>query len=116
MTTCARRGFSRARPTKTAWWSKPIFRTKTAVEQALLLRGHADFVDEATYETFVRDVIERKRNQPAARRLAEERPYLRPLPPAPVPNYTTCTCVVRRWITIRVGGRTYSVPSRLDRK
>ncbi len=49
------------------------FRTKTAVEQALLLRGHADFVDEATYETFVRDVIERKRNTPAARRLAEER-------------------------------------------
>jgi len=89
------------------------FRTKSAVEQALLLRGHADFVDEATYETFVREVIERKRNTPAARRLAEERPYLRPLPPAPIPNYTTCTCVVRRWSTIRVGGRTYSVPSRL---
>ncbi len=30
-------------------------------------------------------------------RLAEERPYLRPLPPAPVPNFTTFTCVVRRW-------------------
>jgi len=89
------------------------FRTKTAVEQALLLRGHADFVDEASYETFVRDVIERKRNAPASRRLAEERPYLRPLPAAPVPNYTTFTCVVRRWSTIRVGKRTYSVPSRL---
>ena len=89
------------------------FRTKTAVEQALLLRGHGDFVDEATYEGFVREVIERKRNAPAARRLAEERPFLRPLPAAPVPNYTTFTCVVRRWSTIRVGGRTYSVPSRL---
>jgi hypothetical protein len=89
------------------------FRTKTAVEQALLLRGYADFGDEATYEAFVRDVIERKRNEPAARRLADERPYLRPLPPAPVPNYTTFTCVVRRWSTIRVGKRTYSVPSRL---
>ena len=89
------------------------FRTKSAVEQALLLRGHADFGDEATYEGFVREVIERKRNGPAARRLAEERPHLRPLPGAPVPNYTTCTCVVRRWSTIRVGGRTYSVPSRL---
>jgi hypothetical protein len=66
------------------------FRTKTAVEQALLLRGHADFVDEATYEAFVREVIDRKRNAPAARRLAEERPHLRALPPAPVPNYTTC--------------------------
>jgi len=48
------------------------FRTKTAVEQALLLRGHADFDDEATYEAFVREVIERKRNEPAAHRLAEE--------------------------------------------
>ena len=89
------------------------FRTKTAVEQALLLRGHADFVDEVTYEAFVREVIERKRNGPAASRLADERPYLRPLPLAPVPNYTTFTCVVRRWSTIRVGKRTYSVPSRL---
>lgn len=43
------------------------FRTKTAVEQALLLRGHADFVDEATYEAFVRDVVERRRNTPAER-------------------------------------------------
>jgi hypothetical protein len=89
------------------------FRTKTAVEQALLLRGHADFVDEASYTRFVREVIDRKRNAPAARRLAEERPYLRPLPAAPVPDYTTFTCVVRRWSTIRVGKRTYSVPSRL---
>jgi hypothetical protein len=89
------------------------FRTKTAVAQALLLRGHADFVDEATYEGFVRAVIERKRNEPAAARLAEERPCLRALPSAPVPNYTTFTCVVRRWSTIRVGKRTYSVPSRL---
>jgi hypothetical protein len=89
------------------------FRTKTAVEQALLLRGHVDFADEAAYEGFVRDVVDRKRNAPAARRLAEERPYLQPLPPTPVPNYTTFTCVVRRWSTIRVGKRTYSVPSRL---
>ena len=72
-----------------------------------------DFADEAGYEAFVREVIERKRNAPAARRLADERPHLRPLPAAPVPNYTTFTCVVRRWSTIRVGKRTYSVPSRL---
>lgn len=89
------------------------FRTKTAVEQALLLRGHGEFVDEATYEAFVRDVIDRKRNGPAASRLADERPYLHALPSAPVPNHTTFTCVVRRWSTIRVGKRTYSVPSRL---
>jgi hypothetical protein len=89
------------------------YRTKTAIEQALLLRGHAEFADEASYEAFAREVIERKRNAPAAARLASERPYLRALPPAPVPNYTPFTCVVRRWSTIRVGRRTYSVPSRL---
>ena len=89
------------------------FRAKSAIAQALLLRGHADFVDESSYEAFVREVIERKRNAPAARRLAEERPYLRALPAAPVPEYTMFTCVVRRWSTIRVGKRAYSVPSRL---
>ena len=89
------------------------YRTKSAIEQALLLRGHADFPDEARYEAFGREVIERKRNGPATRRLAEERPHLRPLPAAPVPNDTRFTCVVRRWSTIRVGNRTYSVPSRL---
>ncbi|HMF98069.1 MAG TPA: IS21 family transposase [Vicinamibacterales bacterium] len=87
--------------------------TKTAVEQALLLRGSRDFVDEAAYATFVHDVIERKRNHAAARRLADERPHLRPLPPAAIPSYTTFICQVRRWSTIHLGGRTYSVPSRL---
>jgi Mu transposase, C-terminal domain len=87
--------------------------SKRTVAQALLLRGHADFPDEAAYLGFVRSVIERKQNGPAAARVAEERRHLRPLPSAPVPNYTTYTCVVRRWSTIRVSGRTYSVPSRL---
>jgi hypothetical protein len=87
--------------------------TKTAVEQALLLRGSRDFTDEATYTTFVQEVIERKRNHAAARRLADERRHLRPLPAAAIPSYTTFTCQVRRWSTIHLGGRTYSVPSRL---
>lgn len=88
-------------------------RLKTAVDQALLLRGHRDFVDEAGYTGFVRAVIERKRNAPAAVRLAEERRHLRPLPSTAIPSYTTFTCQVRRWSTIHVGSRTYSVPSRL---
>jgi hypothetical protein len=89
------------------------YRLKTAVAQALLLRGHREFADEATYTAFVRAVIERKRNVPAAARLAEERRHLRPLPASAIPSYTTFTCQVRRWSTIHVGGRTYSVPSRL---
>ena len=89
------------------------FRTKTAIEQALLLRGDTDFVDESAYLSFVRVVIDQERNTPSAARLAEERAYLRPLPAARVPEYTTFQCRVRKWSTIRVGGRIYSVPSRL---
>ena len=89
------------------------FRTKTALEQALLLRGERDFVDESGYLGFVRAVVDEARNRAAASRLAEERPYLRPLPSARIPEYTTFRCVVRKWSTIRVGGRIYSVPSRL---
>ena len=71
------------------------FRTTTAIEQALLLRGDRDFVDEAAYLRFVRAVVDEARNAPAAARLAEERPYLRPLPSARVPEYTTFQCRVR---------------------
>ena len=62
------------------------FRMKTAVEQALLLRGATDFVDEAAYLTFVRAVVDRTRNRAAAARLAEERPHLRPLAGGPGPG------------------------------
>ncbi len=89
------------------------FRTKTAVEQALLLRGDRDFIDEAAYLRFVRVVVDEARNTPAATRLAEERAYLRPLPSARIPEHTTFQCRVRKWSTIRVGGRIYSVPLRL---
>ena len=89
------------------------FRTKTAIEQALLLRGSRDFDDESAYLRFVRAVVDEERNRPAASRLAEERLFLRPLPAARVPEHTTFRCRVRKWSTIRVGGRIYSVPSRL---
>ena len=89
------------------------FRTKTAIAQALLLRGHTDFVDESAYLAFVRAVVEQERNTGTATRLAEERPHLRPLPAARVPEHTTFHCRVRRWSTIRIGSRVHSVPSRL---
>ena len=89
------------------------FQTKTAIEQALLLRGDRDFVDESAYLCFVRGVVDEERNRPAAARLDEERVFLQPLPAARIPEYTTFQCRVRKWSTIRVGGRIYSVPSRL---
>src|SRR5215218_2571818 len=78
-------------------------RLKALLAQALLVRGHAAFDDVAAYW----------RNRPAAARVAEERAALRPLPSAPIPSYTSYYPVVRRWSTIRVAHRTYSVPAQL---
>jgi hypothetical protein len=88
-------------------------RVKALLAQALLVRGHADFADEITYEQFVQDVVEDWRNRPAAARLLDERPRLRALPSSPIPSYTRYESKVRRWSTIRVAHRTYSVPARL---
>lgn len=88
-------------------------RLKALVAQALLVRGHADFADVAAYDGFVQEVVAYWRNRPAAARLAEERPAFRALPSAAIPSYTTYYPVVRRWSTIRVAHRTYSVPAQL---
>ena len=89
------------------------YRTKRAVAEALVLRGSHDFESVETYAAFVRDVIDRSHNRKIADALAVERDKLRALPSAPVPSHTTYRVQVRRWSTIRIGGRTYSVPSRL---
>jgi hypothetical protein len=86
---------------------------KSLVSQALLLRGHRDFPSLDAYTAFLHDVVERRCNQPIAAALAAERPHLRPLPAAPVPSYTCFHPHVRRWSTIRLASRTYSVPARL---
>jgi hypothetical protein len=89
------------------------FRTKDAVEQALVIRGSKDFATVDEYVAFVRDVVERGHNRKIADRLSVERGKLKPLPTAALPSYTTYGPRVRRWSTIRVCKRTYSVPSRL---
>ena len=87
-------------------------RLKTALAQALIIRGSRDFPSVAAYSAFVQGVVE-KRNRRVQGKLAEERRHLRPLPPAAVPEYTTWRTKVKKWSTIRVTNRTYSVPSRL---
>ena len=87
-------------------------RLKTALAQALIIRGSRDFPSVAAYSAFVQAVVE-KRNRRVQGKLAEERRHLRPLPPAAVPEYTTWRTKVKKWSTIRVTNRTYSVPSRL---
>jgi len=88
------------------------YRLKTALAQALIIRGSRDFPSVAAYSAFVQGVVE-KRNRRAQGKLSEERRHLRPLPPAAVPEYTTWRTKVKKWSTIRVTNRTYSVPSRL---
>ncbi len=88
-------------------------RIKSLLAQALVLRGSTDFASAQEWEAFAREVVERRINRHVLRALDIERPLLRPLPSMPVPCYTRWTPTVRRWSTIRVGGRTYSVPSRL---
>jgi hypothetical protein len=86
---------------------------KSAVAQELVLRGSRDFESPEAYLAFVRGVVAKRRNRGTEAALAEEQAHLRPLPSAPVPEYTVFHPRVRRWSTVRVGGKTYSVPSRL---
>jgi len=88
-------------------------RTKSILAQALLLRGACDFRSIEDYQQWLRAVVDREHNSSLGERLLEERHHLRPLPPAPIPAYTKISARVRRWSTIRVQDRTYSLPSRL---
>ena len=88
------------------------YRLKRALAEALVLRGSRDFESVEAYTDFVQAVVA-KRNGRVEARLIEERAALRPLPPKPVPAYTRYEVRVRKWSTIRVSNKTYSVPSRL---
>jgi hypothetical protein len=85
---------------------------KSALDQALVLRGSRDFASVAKYMELVREIRDRI-NAPKAARLAEEQPHLLPLPSCRLPAYTTYTATVRQWSTIHFAHRVYSVPSRL---
>lgn len=84
---------------------------KQALKQALVLRGSPDFDSVAQYQAFIHEVIERALNQGDA--LAAEKPCLQALPSARVASHTMSRPKVRRWSTVRLGNRSYSVPSRL---
>jgi transposase len=86
---------------------------KSALEQALLLRGIRDFPSVEAYMAFVGQVVEATFHQGREARLAEERAVLKPLPSSRVPEYTRVVVDVRKWSTVPVAGHIYSVPSRL---
>jgi transposase len=86
---------------------------KSAIDQALLVRGSRDFETVAAYMAFVQRIVEEKFHRGREDHLAKERAVLRPLPAYRLPEYTRVRGRVRKWSTLQVGGRTYSVPSRL---
>ena len=88
------------------------YRLKDAVDQALILRGSRDFHTDDDYAQFVQEMVA-KRNRLVMGKLEQEMACLRPLPPAPLPEYVNYRSKVRKWSTIQAAGQTYSVPSRL---
>ena len=85
---------------------------KKAVAQALLLRGGRDFTQRAEYLAFLREVT-RRRNAGRQKRLDEERPLLRPLPPRRQESCKRVSVTVSKGSLIRVQRNLYSVHSRL---
>jgi hypothetical protein len=86
---------------------------KTAIDQALLLRGSRDFSSRGEYEQFLHQLIER-RNQGRRDKFAEEQALLGELPPSRLDHVRRERGIkVRRSSTIQVKRNTYSVPSRL---
>jgi transposase InsO family protein len=85
---------------------------KTALDQALRLRGSRRFDDRAGYETFVDQVVQRF-NARAAKRLAVERPMLKLLPPRRTAEYEEIPARVSKYAIFTVKGAQYSAPSQL---
>jgi len=85
---------------------------KTAIDQALLLRGSRDFTSRAEYQAFL-DGMFQKKNAGRSQRFEEEREALGRLPAKPLPFFGTVEVKVRNSSTICVRKNTYSVPSRL---
>lgn len=86
---------------------------KSALEQALVLRGSRAFDSVEAYLAFVGRTRDRLVEGKPSARLAEERRHLLPLPSTRLPSYTTYRATVRQWSTIHFARRAYSVPSRL---
>jgi hypothetical protein len=86
---------------------------KSALRQALVIRGSRDFPSVDAYTGFVGGIRDQLNDGRPTVLLAEERKRLRPLPPTRLPEFSVYTAVVRPWSTIHFAKRTYSVPSRL---
>jgi hypothetical protein len=86
---------------------------KTAIDQALLLRGSRDFETVDAYRKFLLQVVERRNSHRQDKFLLEQQ-HLHELPLEKIDHRTFCAGIrVSRSSVIRVKKNTYSVPSRL---
>jgi hypothetical protein len=87
-------------------------RFKTAVDQALMMRGSRDFDDRAAYQQFLSELFARC-NKGRTERFAEERPRLGALPAHRIDAWHRRQVRVTQGSTIRIRTNIYSVPSQL---
>lgn len=85
---------------------------KNALDQALRLRGSRAFDDVAAYEAFVDQIVQRL-NARVARRLADERVVLGPLPARRTAHYEEIPARVSKFGIFTVKTMQYSAPSQL---
>ena len=85
---------------------------KTALDQALRLRGSRSFEDRAGYEALL-DTIVQRLNARVAARLAVERSLLRPLPARRTAEFEEIPARVSKYAIFTVKGVQYSAPSQL---
>ena len=85
---------------------------KTALDQALRLRGSSAFDDVAAYETFVEQIVQRM-NARVAKRLAAERAMLRALPARRTAEYEELPAQVSKYSIFNAKAALSSAPSRL---
>ncbi len=85
---------------------------KSAIGDALLLRGTRHFADLAAYRGFIDEIISRQ-NARNARRIDAERGHLKPLPPARTSDYEQVLVYVTSWCGFTLRKVFYTVPSRL---
>lgn len=87
---------------------------KTAIAQALMLRGSRNFNDKEQYQKFVNDVVlSRNSNPKRVERFEEELALLKPLPSKKYYAPLILDTTVSKFSTIQLLKVTYSVPSRL---
>lgn len=85
---------------------------KAALEDALLLRGSRDFEDLDAWRCFVDEIVGR-RNARNAKRIDQERPALKELPPRRTTDYEEAIVAVTSSSGFTLRKVFYSVPSRL---